>query len=137
MSSVNGNGRRVVVTGVGLLSPLGNDVETSWRALLAGESRERRRGGTVRPTRRARRRAGEMTKWVADLRARRVPNFVIEMTGGLDTKKRIVARYGPNARFEKGKPPPPRLDASVAAHPASAARVVKAAPPRVRKAVAE
>jgi 3-oxoacyl-[acyl-carrier-protein] synthase II len=29
--------RRVVVTGLGLVSPLGADVESSWRALLAGE----------------------------------------------------------------------------------------------------
>jgi len=35
--SMNGR-RRVVITGLGMLSPLGNDVETSWRALLAGES---------------------------------------------------------------------------------------------------
>src|ERR671937_608808 len=35
--SVNGR-RRVVVTGLGAVSPLGNDVETSWRNLLAGES---------------------------------------------------------------------------------------------------
>jgi 3-oxoacyl-[acyl-carrier-protein] synthase II len=33
----NGNGRRVVITGLGMVSPLGNDVESSWRALLAGE----------------------------------------------------------------------------------------------------
>jgi hypothetical protein len=31
----------------------------------------------------------EITKWVADKWARRVPNFVIELTGGLDTKKKI------------------------------------------------
>jgi hypothetical protein len=43
---------------------------------------------------------------VADTRARRVPTFVIEMTGGLDTKKKIVAKFGPGAAFEKGKPPP-------------------------------
>ncbi len=48
----------------------------------------------------------EMTKWIADRRARRVPTFVIEMTGGLDTKKKIVARFGENAVFEKGKPLP-------------------------------
>ena len=53
-------------------------------------------------------RRGEMTRWIADNRARRVPNFVIEATG-LDTKKKIVAKFGPNAAFEKGKPlPKPR-----------------------------
>jgi 3-oxoacyl-[acyl-carrier-protein] synthase II len=31
-------GRRVVVTGLGLVSPLGNDVASSWAALLAGKS---------------------------------------------------------------------------------------------------
>jgi 3-oxoacyl-[acyl-carrier-protein] synthase II len=35
----NGNGkRRVVITGLGMVSSLGNDVESSWRALVAGES---------------------------------------------------------------------------------------------------
>jgi 3-oxoacyl-[acyl-carrier-protein] synthase II len=32
----NGNGRRVVVTGMGLLTPVGNDLASSWQALLAG-----------------------------------------------------------------------------------------------------
>ena len=59
------------------------------------------RGGGA--PRRARR--GDITKWIADNRARRVPNFVIEATG-LDTKKKIVAKYGPGAAFEKGKPAP-------------------------------
>lgn len=51
-------------------------------------------------------RAADITKWVADKRARRVPKFVIEMTGGLDTKKKIVAKFGANTVFEKGKPLP-------------------------------
>jgi 3-oxoacyl-[acyl-carrier-protein] synthase II len=35
--SLNGR-RRVVITGLGMVSPLGNDVESSWEALIAGES---------------------------------------------------------------------------------------------------
>ena len=72
-----------------------------------GVRRELASGDVSRPRgagRRARAR-GEITRWVADARARRVPNFVIEATG-LDTKKKIVAKFGPNAAFEMGKPLP-------------------------------
>jgi hypothetical protein len=69
-----------------------------------GSSRAPRRKGKVRGARARSRR--ELTRWVADKRARRVPTFVIEMTGGLDTKKRIVAKFGVDATFEKGKPLP-------------------------------
>jgi len=61
----------------------------------------RRTGRAPRP-----RQVKDMKKWIADRNARRVPNFVIEMTGGLDTKKKIVAKYGQNAIFEKGRPAP-------------------------------
>jgi hypothetical protein len=54
--------------------------------------------------RRARPRA-DITRWAADRRARRVPNFVIAMTG-LKTKKQIVSKYGENVVFEKNKPAP-------------------------------
>jgi len=56
-------------------------------------------------TRRAAPARREITRWVADARARRVPTFVIEATG-LDTKKKIVAKYGAGAAFERGKPLP-------------------------------
>ena len=87
---------------------------------------------------RSRPRAEELTKWVADRNARRVPNFVIEMTGGIDTKKKIVAKFGENATFEKGKPLPQAKPAapsggSVKSAARSAAKVVKARPPIVRK----
>ncbi len=71
---------------------------------------------------------GDMTKWVADRRARRVPTFVIEMTG-LDTKKKIVTKFGEDAAFEKGKPLPRPIER----RPREAAREVKARPPTIRK----
>ena len=59
----------------------------------------------------ARARGADITKWVADNRARRVPKFVIAATG-LDTKKKIVAKFGENAAFEKGKPLPKAVKAA-------------------------
>ena len=89
-----------------------------------------RSGGGLRLAR------GEMTKWVADRRARRVPNFVIALTG-LKTKKVIVAKYGENAAFEKGKPLPPVKTGGIAASATKAARIVKARSPIIRKGAAK
>jgi hypothetical protein len=69
---------------------------------LAVRSAKRSRGAA----RNDRARPQEITKWAADRRARRVPTFVIELTGGIDTKKKIVAKFGPGVVFEKGKPLP-------------------------------
>jgi hypothetical protein len=69
---------------------------------LKGVSRRGKGAPATRRSRRRRAAPAEITKWVADRRARRVPNFVIEATG-LDTKKKIVAKFGPNVVFEKGK----------------------------------
>ena len=99
--------------------------------LEAELSRGRGRGRAVRVARPSpsRRRAVEMTKWVADNRARRVPNFVIALTG-LKTKKEIVAKYGANVAFEKGKSLPPEAKGG------EAKREVKAKPPTIRKRAA-
>jgi 3-oxoacyl-(acyl-carrier-protein) synthase len=37
---------RVVVTGLGLVTPLGNTVEATWAGLMAGRARQRRQPGT-------------------------------------------------------------------------------------------
>jgi hypothetical protein len=80
--------------------------------LAAGELSERLEASVSRPGRGGRRRGArrrsarrQVTRWVADRRARRVPTFVIEMTG-LKTKKQVVARYGRDAAFQKGKAAP-------------------------------
>ncbi len=103
------------------------------RADAVSAPRHRQRAGKAR----SRRPRGEMTKWVADRNARRVPTFVIEATG-LDTKKAIVAQYGEDARFEKGRPLPKEKSGSqsVRAAQKEAARTAKAKPPIIRKAAA-
>ena len=37
LNTLNGNRRRVVITGMGLVSPLGNDLESSWQSMMDGE----------------------------------------------------------------------------------------------------
>jgi len=82
-------------------------------AQMAAERLESELEGSVGRTGRARGRGdgrasrarGQISRWAADRRARRVPNFVIDLTG-LKTKKQIVAKYGDGVVFEKGKPAP-------------------------------
>jgi hypothetical protein len=76
-------------------------------ALVAAQLQAEMAPGATRRAAAPRRRRprGTITRWTADVRARRVPKFVIEATG-LDTKKKIVARYGANVTFEQGKPLP-------------------------------
>jgi len=80
-----------------LAARIDDDVEAQVAKVLG----RRRRNGARRSARAVRAR-GEITRWVADRRARRVPNFVIEQTG-LKTKKQVVAKFGDNSTFEKGK----------------------------------
>jgi hypothetical protein len=87
-----------------LARQIGALVQERLEAELASGAGSRGRAAGRASGRRPRAR-GDITRWVADVRARRVPTFVIEMTG-LDTKKKIVARYGPNATFERGRPLP-------------------------------
>jgi hypothetical protein len=92
----------------GVVARLADSIERAVAERVAEEigrrpaSSERRTQKRIPP--RARR--AEITRWVPDRRARRVPLFVIELAGGLDTKTKIVAKYGEKAVFEKGKPAP-------------------------------
>jgi hypothetical protein len=79
--------------------------ETVAARLEAELARSAKKAGRGRPAGRKSRPRTEISRWVADRRARRVPTFVIDMTG-LKTKKAIVGKYGDNAAFEKGKPAP-------------------------------
>ena len=58
------------------------------------------------------------------------------MTGGLDTKKKIVAKFGEDAAFEKGQALPDLKGDTAQATAKGMARVVRAKPPVVRKTTA-
>jgi hypothetical protein len=93
----------VKVASVAIARTLAQLTAERLEAELANEVARTGRGRGPRPARRAAR--AELSRWAADRRARRVPNFVIDMTG-LKTKKQIVAKFGDSVVFEKGKPPP-------------------------------
>ncbi len=116
-----------------IIAAVAHQVELAVAQRLRATPTARRGPATVRTraTGKARART-EITRWVADRRARRVPTFVIEATG-LDTKKKIVAKYGESAKFEKGKAlPRPIETGSAEAKP----RDVKARGPIIRKKAA-
>jgi hypothetical protein len=114
----------------GLVSEFGQKIANLCSALLNQDLRMRMTAQTpqqitVPPetpkTAKRRRRRNGMTTWAADSRAKRVPTFVVQATGGLQTKKDILARFGPLARFEKGKALPPQLTAKQRANLAAGA----------------
>jgi DNA-binding protein H-NS len=74
---------------------------------------------------------GVITRWAADARAKRPPKFVVEATG-LETKKAIVAKYGPGACFEMGKPIPRPAASKPAAAKRKPARCSKCDKPENR-----
>ena len=77
---------------------------------------------------------GEITRWIADERARRVPTFVIEQTG-LKAKAQVIAKYGDRAVFEKGKPCPKPAErrSNLLAGPLKPLPKAKAAPKRATR----
>lgn len=96
--------RVVAKVAAAIAQQVGELVQAGLERELARTARGGRGRGGRGPARRRPPRT-EITRWVADSRARRVPTFVIEATG-LDTKKKIVAKFGANVAFEKGKPLP-------------------------------
>ncbi|MBW3534791.1 MAG: beta-ketoacyl-ACP synthase II [Gemmatimonadetes bacterium] len=86
MTERDGGRRRVVITGMGVVSPLGNDVETTWRALLEGKSG----GGPIT--------LFEATEDYATRIACEVKGF--DPSGFLDAKE--IRRYDRFAQFALG-----------------------------------
>ena len=79
-----------------------------------GQAAQPTAAATNAPRRRRRRAAGN--SWATDARARRVPNWLIAQTGGLDTKAKIVAKYGRGVTFKLGAAMPAVLSAKQRAH---------------------
>jgi hypothetical protein len=109
---------------------IANAVAARLEAVLPKQGRigTRTRAPVGRPARK------DLTKWVADRRARRVPNFVIAMTG-LKTKQQIVAKFGANVAFEKGKALA-KVGGATGVEVGDAKASLKAKPPIVRKKAA-
>jgi sRNA-binding protein len=104
MEGVVKRASRAIAKAIARLAAERLEQELAAGVAAATAGRRRSSSRTVRGGRPARQRS-EIVKWVADRRARRVPNFVIDMTG-MKTKKAIVAKYGDGVAFEKGKSAP-------------------------------
>lgn len=74
--------RRVVITGLGILCPLGHDVPSSWARLVAGESG-----------------IGEITRFDASRIASRVAGEVKDFDVGAHLDRRAARRMDPYAQF--------------------------------------
>lgn len=98
-------GRRITALGVQMATfALSQDSDGARAATAAGLP--------GKPKARRHRKRGSDTKWVANAQARRVPKWVTKATEGLDTKAKIIDRYGPGAVFEVGKALPAQLSAA-------------------------
>jgi hypothetical protein len=104
MEGVVARAAKAIAKAIARLAAERLDAELSAGVAAATAGRGRRGGRAGRGARPIRQRS-EISRWVADRRARRVPNFVIDMTG-LKTKKAIVAKFGDGVVFEKGKTAP-------------------------------
>lgn len=104
MEGVVKRASRAIAKAIARLAAERLDQELSAGVAAATAGRRRSSSRAVRSGRPTRQRS-EIVRWVADRRARRVPNFVIDMTG-MKTKKAIVAKYGDGVAFEKGKAAP-------------------------------
>ena len=102
MEGVVARASKAIAKAIARLAAERLEAELAAGVSAATSGRTRRRAG--RGARPVRQRA-EITRWAADRRARRVPTFVIDMTG-LKTKKAIVAKFGDGVVFEKGKNAP-------------------------------
>lgn len=101
MEGVVARASRVIAKAIARLAAERLEEELAAGVAAATRQGRGRRGGR-RAGRGTSRQRTEITRWAADRRARRVPNFVIEQTG-LKTKKAIVAKFGEGVVFEKGK----------------------------------
>jgi beta-ketoacyl-acyl-carrier-protein synthase II len=103
---MSANRRRVAITGIGLVTPVGNDVATTWRSLLAGDSG-----------------AGPITLFDASGFSTRIAAEVKNFDAqSLATERRLLKLANRSHRFALGAAEQALLDAGIAPTEATAER---------------